>query len=122
VLLDKDARSERRLVVAVEHRHRSLHDDRAAVDALVDEVHRAARHLRAVRERLLLRMEAGEGRQQAGVDVEHALRVAAQEGWREQPHEAGEADPLDAVCGEGVEDRRLVRRAVREVAPRQARS
>ena len=58
---------------------RALQDDRAGVDALVDEVHRHAEHLDAVGERLLDRADAGEGGQQRRVDVDHALGEAAEE-------------------------------------------
>ena len=45
-------------------------DDRPGVELLGDEVHRAARHLHAVRQRLPLRVDARERRQQRRVDVE----------------------------------------------------
>ena len=85
MLLDEDARRQRRHVVAVEHRHRRLRDDRPGVAALVDEVHGAAGDARAVVERLLLRVDAGKRGQQRRVDVDHALRkrrekAAASEG------------------------------------------
>src|ERR1051325_2648972 len=92
----------------------------STVPPFVYEVHRAARDLDAVRERLPLRVQAGERGQQAGMDVQHALRVGAQEAGREQAHEAGEAHPLDAVLAESGDDRRLVRGSIGEVAPGQA--
>src|SRR5205814_981991 len=50
VLLGEDAGGEALLVVAVLDRHGRLGDDRAGVDALVDEVHGAAGELDAVLE------------------------------------------------------------------------
>ena len=47
------------LIVAVEHGHGFLHDDRAVVEFLVDEVDGASGNLHAVGEGLLLRFEAG---------------------------------------------------------------
>ena len=71
--------AERRLVVAVEHRHRRLRDDRPGVGARVDEVHGAAGDARAVVERLPLRVHAGERRQERRVDVEDAAGKGAEE-------------------------------------------
>ena len=56
----EDARGERLLGVAREHRHRLLGHDRPGVEALVDEVHGGAAHLHAVLERLALRVQARE--------------------------------------------------------------
>ena len=49
VLFFEDSRRERGRIVAVEHRHRRLRDDRARVGPGVDEVHGAARHFDAVK-------------------------------------------------------------------------
>ena len=57
----------------------ALGDDRAGVDALVDEVHGDAEDLDPVGERLLDRADAREGRQQRRVDVDHAVREAREE-------------------------------------------
>ena len=63
-----------------------------------DEMHAGAVHLRrAGFERALVRVEPLESRQQRGVDVEHALRPLRDEFRREQPHETGKADDVDAV-------------------------
>ena len=47
-----------------------LHDDRAGIELAGDEVHGRAGDLHAVRERLVLRIDAGERRQQRRMDVE----------------------------------------------------
>ena len=72
-------------------------DDRAGVDALVDEVHRDAEDLDAVVERLLDRADAREGREERRVDVEDAVGEARHEGGVEDCHVAGEDDELDAA-------------------------
>ena len=56
---------------------RALQDDRAGVDALVDEVHRDAEDLHPVRERLPDRVEAGEGGQQRRMHVDDARAGSA---------------------------------------------
>ena len=58
---------------------RALEDDRAGVDALVDEVDGHAEHLDAVGERLLDRADARERRQQRRVHVDDALGEAGEE-------------------------------------------
>ena len=58
----RSASAERRRVGSLGHVDRPLGDDRAGVDALVDEVHRDARDLDAVGDGLLDRADAGEGR------------------------------------------------------------
>ena len=58
---------------------RALEDDRAGVDAAVDEVHGDAEHLDAVVERLLHRAQPGERRQQRRMHVDDAVREGGQE-------------------------------------------
>src|SRR3954447_21874602 len=71
---------------------RSLEDDRPTVDAFVDEMHGHPRHLDAVLERLLDRVDAGERREQGGVDVHDREREAGDEPGAEQLHEPGKHD------------------------------
>ncbi len=94
MLLLEDPGRERLGRVVVEDGHRALQHDRPGVAPRVHQVHRAPRDLDAVRPRLPLGVEAGEARQQRRVDVDDALREARDERRREQPHVAGEADPL----------------------------
>ena len=70
---------------------------------LVDEVDGASRDLGSVVERLLLGVEAGEGRQQRGVDVEDAVGEGAHELGRDEAHVAGQADEIDLVLVEARE-------------------
>ena len=60
----QDARRERLRRVVGLNRHRGLADDGSAVELTGHEVHRRPGHLDAVRQRLLLRVDAGERGQQ----------------------------------------------------------
>ena len=79
----------------------------------------APAHLDAVLERLPLRVEAGEGRQQRGVDVQDPAGEGADEDGREEAHEAGEADEVDLRARAG--SRRARRRSPRACWPRWSR-
>jgi hypothetical protein len=91
VLLHQDARGERLLVVVGLNRHGRLQHDRAAVHPLVHEVHGGACDLDAVVERLPLGVQAGERREQRGMDVERPPGEGPHVDRREDPHEAGVA-------------------------------
>ena len=71
MLLRQHARRQRRRVVARQHRHRRLRQDRPRIHRLGDQMHGAAMQLHPGRQRPRMRVQAGEGRQQAGVDVQH---------------------------------------------------
>ncbi len=71
MLLLKNSRSQRMLVIAVEDRNRPLHDDGPVIQFLVDKMHRAAGNFHSVSERLLLCFESGKCGQQRGMDVEN---------------------------------------------------
>ena len=76
----------------------------AGVHALVQEVDGDAGLLRAGRERLADRVEAGEGRQERRVDVD--ARESGEEAGREELHVTGADHELDAVLGEPLRHRR----------------
>ena len=81
------------------YRHRALEDDRARVDALVDEVDRDPGDPDPVVERLADRVEARERGQQRRVDVDHPVRrTGATKPAREQLHVAGEHDQVDLAA------------------------
>ena len=82
--------------VAGQNRHRGLGDDRAVVHRRADIVDRAAMDLDAGIERAGVGVQSGEGGEQRGVDVDQPVAPALDEVLREKPHEAGEADELDA--------------------------
>src|SRR6185437_3740351 len=105
VLLLQDAFGEGVGVVRFEYRDGFLENDDAVVEFLVDEMDGASGDLDAVEPGLLLSVEAGEGGQQRGMDVEDALRKGADEFRREQAHVSGENDEIDlmlAQCGDHV--------------------
>ena len=97
VLLGEDASRERLGCVLVFDGDCALQNDDAMVEQLVDEVDGATGDLGAVFKGLPLGVEAGKTGQQAGVNVEDALRKCSDEGGREQAQVAGEADEIDGV-------------------------
>ena len=104
VLLEEDALAERGLVVAVEDGDGRLREDGAGIHSGVDEVHGAAGDAHAVRERLRLRVDAGERGEERGVDVDDAVRERVEEDRRDEAHEAGEHDARGAVRAERLDD------------------
>ena len=78
--------------VVVPHRDRRLQHDRPAVELAGHEVHGRAADLHAVLERLPLRVDAGERRQQRRMDVQDRVRERLEQRRADQAHEAGEAD------------------------------
>jgi hypothetical protein len=97
--------------------HGVLVDDRARVDARIDEVTRRAGHGDAVGERVAHRMRAGEGGQQGRVGVDD--RVLPEGHWAEQLHKACRDDEggrmgRDVLRESGVPVR--ARREVRDAA------
>src|SRR3954465_10556478 len=77
--------------------HQLRAEDRAGVDALVDEVDGDARHRDAGGEGVVYRVRARELRQEGGVDVDDAIGETVEERLRQQVHVAGEHDELDAL-------------------------
>ena len=71
VLLGENALCEGVGVVGVERGNRALEDDDAVVEMLIDKVDGAAGELDAVVEGLGLRIEAGKGGQQRGMNIEY---------------------------------------------------
>ena len=102
-------------VACVADLDRALEDDRAGVDALVDEVHGDPGDLRAVVERLLDRADARERRQQRRVDVDDPPRERCEEAPARQRHVAGEHDELDAALAQPRRHGGVARRAASEV-------
>ncbi len=113
VLLLKHARRERLLVVGRQDRHDRLRDDPAGVDLVRDEVHRGAMDAHASRQRLAMRAQTREQRQQRRMDVHQASGISTHEGRRQHAHEARQQDqrrivPVDLGGERGIE--RLARR------------
>src|SRR5262249_54585544 len=67
----------------------------------------------AVRDGLCLCVDAGERREERGVNVEDAVRIRGDEGGAEQPHVAGQGDEVRLRLAEDAQDVFLVRDAVR---------
>src|SRR3990172_345557 len=107
VLPRQDPGGQRLLRVVVAHLHRLLQEDGAAVRALVDEVDRAPGDLRPVLQDVLVGVGPGEGRQQGGMYVDHALRELREECRGDEAHEAGEHDEVHALLLERRHDLRL---------------
>src|SRR5215475_9286641 len=98
--------------VVITHGHRALHYDGAGVGLGNHEMHGRAGNLHARLQRLAMRVEARERRQQRGMDVEHPAIPALHELGREQPHEAAQTNQLDAMLPELLLQHRLERAAV----------
>ena len=116
MLLREDARRERRLVVAREHRHHRLGDDRAVVELGGDEMDARPARLAARLDRTPVRLQPGERRQQRRMDVDEAAVEAAHEGGAEDAHEAGQRDDVGAVALDALGERVVEVLAVRERA------
>jgi len=112
VLFSEDARGEGLFRVVLPDGDRALFDDGAGVEALVDQMDRAAGDFGTVVEGLPLGVEAWEGGKEARMDVQDPFRVGGDEATRQEPHVAGEADPIDLCLREGFENSRLVRLSV----------
>src|SRR5260370_28753721 len=89
--------------MAVANVNDSLQHNGAGVEIFVDEMDGATGEFHAVFERLALRFEAGERREQRRMDIEDAVRKFGDKKGREQAHVSGEADEINM---EFVEDGR----------------
>ena len=96
MLLNLDAGVQRLGSVILHHGHALLNEDGTGVRSRVDEVHRDARDLAAVIERLSPAMDTGKRRQQRGMDVEDAVRKRGEQLRLDDTHEAREHDRVDA--------------------------
>jgi hypothetical protein len=72
MLLRQDARRKRRLVVFVEYRYGSLDDDRSVIQIGCHEVYGAAMNPDPLGQRAAVRVQAGKGRQQRGVNIDQS--------------------------------------------------
>src|SRR6266567_461739 len=84
-------------IIGVENRNGALKNDDSVIEVLIDKMDGAPGQFHAVVKSLLLRVEAGESRQQRRVDVEDAIGEGGDELGGEEAHVAGEADQFDAV-------------------------
>ena len=95
MFFDEDARTERVRRVRVKRRDNSLYDDWPTVQCLVNEVNRAAGKFNSMLDGLTLRIESGECRKQARMNVEYPISEGFYEAGREQSHEACKADEIN---------------------------
>jgi len=90
MLLREHARRQRMFVVARQHRHHGLGQDRAMVEFGRDLVHGSTGELAAGVNRALVRVQPREGRQQRGMDVEQAAFVMVDQARCQDAHETGQ--------------------------------
>jgi len=82
------------------------------VEFFVDKVHGAARGFCAIIEGLLLRIEAGERRQQRRMNIQNPVAKSPHEFRRQQPHVASQANQLNVVLAKTGNHLRIVFRAL----------
>src|SRR3954471_9432215 len=97
----------------------ALDDHRPGIDPLVDEVDADAGDVGPGRQRLADRVEAGEGGQQGGVNVDDAIAEARDEGRAEQLHVAGEDDQVGAALLDPLGHRGVALAAIAELLARE---
>jgi hypothetical protein len=90
--------------IVVKNRYGALGNDRASIQRVVNQVDRASRPLHTVCDRLLLRVESGERGQQAGMNVQDALRKRFHKILRQQSHVACEANDINLLVAERGKD------------------
>src|SRR6266542_5839087 len=117
VLLDKDPLREALLRVPGKDRHLPLKDDGGRVRALLYEVDRAPRLRLAGLQRLPLRVQAPELRQEGRVDVEDPAAKARDEFRREDAHVARQANEVRLCLIENAQQLGLVLAPAREPPP-----
>ncbi len=85
-------------------------------------MHRRAGDANAVLERLFLRVETGERRQQRRMNVQDSIGKRIEHRLTHESHEAGQADEIDAAAPEHVCERAVVRIAIGVTARAQTSS
>ena len=79
MLLDQDPRGKNFGCVILVHRHLALRNDRSAIQSFIDEVYRTTAHLCPLIQRLLLSVQPGKQRQQAGMNIQDAAAISLNE-------------------------------------------
>ncbi len=74
-----------------------------------DEMHAGAVDFHPGGKRSGMRVEAFEGGKQRRMNIEHALRPAGNQPWRQEPHESCETHEVDAVLLQRICDAALER-------------
>src|SRR5579864_3236705 len=104
MLLLKNSCGKTFFAILVEHRNSGLQNNRAGVQLLVHKMHCAAADFDAVLERLLLRVEAGKGGQQGGVNVQNPQGESPAKFSAEQAHETRKANQFYAALPEFLDN------------------
>ena len=94
VLHGQDTCAQGGLVIVRIGGHCGLDDDRPVVHLFVHEMHGAPGQSHPVLRLLPLGAKAGTGREQSGMDVDHAPGKGRQERWRQDAHEPGQGHQL----------------------------
>src|SRR5262245_51984259 len=97
MLLFENPRRERFDRIVVQHGYGRLQNDRPRVKMLVYEMNRAPRDLNSVLERLVLCVEPREGGKKRRVNIQDPLRVFPHKARAQQAHEPSQADQLNIV-------------------------
>ena len=82
--------------IIFQNRNHGLAQNGAFIHLGADEMDGAAGKSHARRQGAGMGVEAFEGRQERGMDVQHPVAPGFDEGWRHQPHEPRQADKVDA--------------------------
>ena len=93
--------------------HGGLYDHLAVVHDLVDKMHGAARDFHAPCLRVRRAVDTGEGGQQGGMDVDHAMRERVQEARRQHAHVPGKGHGIRPRLQDGVRHRQIISFAAR---------
>src|SRR5262249_20132317 len=99
-------------VVLVEDRHSGLQNDRAGIEVLIHKMDSAAGELDAVLQRLPLRFEAGERRQQRRMNIQNTVRKLRHEVVAQQVHNPTQADQINLLLVQNGDDLAVVRFAL----------
>ena len=99
--------SQRVGVVTHANGHHGLHDDGPVVELGGHKVHCGADHFAACVQSTLVRVQAREGRQQRGVNVEQTAGVMSNKGGTQHAHEASQHNQIGRVRINGAAQRRV---------------
>ena len=97
MLLLEDSRGEGLNRIAFNHRYGALQDERPTIECLINKVNRAAAQCRTMLQRLSLRVETREGRQQTRMNIEYPPSKHFDEARRQQSHVSRETNQIYAV-------------------------
>ncbi|MCU1221576.1 MAG: hypothetical protein JWN42_2773, partial [Candidatus Angelobacter sp.] len=82
-------------IISIQDGHGLLQNDWPMIQMLIDKMHRAARHLHPVFQRLSLRVHAGESGQQRRVNIDDAIGKSPYEVRRQKTHIPRKANQIN---------------------------